>query len=693
MSIRTILWSIMGLLGALLVCLSVAEVASTWTYYRDTQRVGALVGASRALFGALQAERLERGTGLISLSKADPVDTANWTTITTNRAVTESSLADGVQQLTMMNRPELVPLLAELRSTHDALVALRPAMDAAIRQPKAARDPSLLQSWPQAGQTFLDALNKVTDVSEGALKLSNPTIDELLAVKRAAWLSRSYAGTVVLRLLATLGSGQAWTAADITQTADDRGRIAVGWSLVTETAARPEAPPALVSAVNKAQVYFKGPMADEQSAIIQTLSTGGKPAVSLPDVQVREVEGIGLIADVANVAMAEMAALNTRQASTILVTLLLDVGMALVALVVTVAGLVVVTRRVCKPLQALTAAMGQLAAGDTATPVPGGDRGDEVGAMAGAVQVFKEHMIAAAELAETQEAERAAKERHTARLRSLVSGFETKIGHMVGLLAAGSTELEATAKSMRSTATQTDEQAGTVAAAAEEASMGVQTVASAAEELAASIAEISRQVMQSAKITEKAVTDAQRTDTIVRTLSDAAEKIGHVVGLIANIAGQTNLLALNATIEAARAGDAGKGFAVVASEVKSLATQTARATDDIGVQVSQIQAATKEAVDAIRTITTTIEDVSRIAASIASAVEQQGGATAEIARNVQQTAQAAHDVTVNISGVSRASNDTGAAAGEVLSAAGELSQQAEHLSAEVNNFLADVRAS
>jgi methyl-accepting chemotaxis protein len=178
----------------------------------------------------------------------------------------------------------------------------------------------------------------------------------------------------------------------------------------------------------------------------------------------------------------------------------------------------------------------------------------------------------------------------------------------------------------------------------------------------------------------------------VRALAEGADKIGHVMGLISNIAGQTNLLALNATIEAARAGDAGKGFAVVASEVKSLATQTARATDEIGAQISQIQAATKEAVEAIRGITTTIEEVSTIATNIAAAVEEQGAATAEIARNVHQTAKAAQDVTVNITGVSRASTETGEAAGQVLSAAGDLSQQAEHLSAEVFSFLANVRA-
>jgi methyl-accepting chemotaxis protein len=193
-------------------------------------------------------------------------------------------------------------------------------------------------------------------------------------------------------------------------------------------------------------------------------------------------------------------------------------------------------------------------------------------------------------------------------------------------------------------------------------------------------------------VTGEAVSDAQRTDLIVRALADGAQKIGDVVGLITNIAAQTNLLALNATIEAARAGDAGKGFAVVASEVKSLARQTGKATEEIGAQIAHMQAATKEAVDAIRGITGTIEEVSAISTSIASAVEEQGAATSEIARNVAQTAEAAQQVTLNISGVNRAAGETGAAATQVLSAAGELSQQSERLAVEVRNFVAGVRA-
>lgn len=368
------------------------------------------------------------------------------------------------------------------------------------------------------------------------------------------------------------------------------------------------------------------------------------------------------------------------------------IGVIGVAILICAVSGVLLVRGIAGPVMALTAAMHRLAERDMSTDVPGTGRRDEMGAMAGAVAVFKENMIKADRLAAEQETERAAKEAHAARLAELVRGFEQQVTGLVGHLSAASTELEATAQSMSSTATETNQQASNVASAAEETSTGVQTVAAAAEELTSSIEEINRQVAQSAKITEKAVTDSRETDGIVRALADDAQKIGQVVELISSIAGQTNLLALNATIEAARAGDAGKGFAVVASEVKSLANQTAKATDEISGQIAQIQSATDKAVAAIRAIGATIDDVSKITTAIASAVEEQGAATAEIARNVQQTAASTREVTSNIAGVSQAANETGLAATQVLSAAGDVSKQAESLREQVSGFLTQVQA-
>jgi len=351
------------------------------------------------------------------------------------------------------------------------------------------------------------------------------------------------------------------------------------------------------------------------------------------------------------------------------------------------------SRSITKPLVRITLALKALASGDRTSEVPETRRGDEIGEMARSAEIFKKTAIEFERIVAEQEALKAtaAAAQRTA-MNQTADAFEVKVGSLVAMLSSGATELQATASSMSAIATQTDQRATTVAAAAGEASAGVQTVAAAAEELTASINEIARRVAQSSRITDRAVGDARRTDTIVRALAHAAQKIGDVVQLITGIAAQTNLLALNATIEAARAGDAGKGFAVVASEVKNLANQTAKATEEIGSQVAQIQNATGEAVQAIQAIGATINEVSDIATSIAAAVKEQGAATAEIARNVQQTSASTQDVTVTIAGVSQAANDTGAAAGEVLSAAGDLSQQAEQLTNEVNSFVAGIRA-
>ena len=369
-----------------------------------------------------------------------------------------------------------------------------------------------------------------------------------------------------------------------------------------------------------------------------------------------------------------------------------EVAIGLTALAALLVGVGLI-REISTPLTSMTTAMRRLADRDMSIEIPGVGRGDEIGEMAAAVQVFKDNMIRAdQQTAEQETVKAAAAKAQKATLNKTADAFEAKIGTLVSVLSSGAMELQATAQTMSSTAMQTNQQASAVAAAAEQASAGVQTVAAAAEELTSSIREISRQVAQSAKITERAVADARLTDTIVRALADGAQKIGDVVQLITGIAAQTNLLALNATIEAARAGDAGKGFAVVASEVKSLANQTSRATEEISAQIAQIQSATGEAVQAIMAISATISEVSLIASAIATAVEEQGSATAEIARNVQQTAASTREVTATIGGVSQAANGTGAAALLVLGAANTVSRQAEQFTIEVNSFVSGVRA-
>jgi methyl-accepting chemotaxis protein len=352
-----------------------------------------------------------------------------------------------------------------------------------------------------------------------------------------------------------------------------------------------------------------------------------------------------------------------------------------------------VARSVVKPLSRLRSRMDALSKGELNLPVMDADRSDEIGEMARTVGVFKEAMIETNRLrAEQVEAEQRQMQQRKDDMHRMADSFEGAVGQIIATVSSASAQLENSAGVLTSTAARSENLATKVASASEEASSNVQSVASATEELSSSVHEISRQVQESARIANDAVTQARQTNNRVGELSKAASRIGDVVELINTIAGQTNLLALNATIEAARAGEAGRGFAVVASEVKALAEQTAKATGEIGQQINGIQAATNESVGDIREISGTIEKLSEIASAIAAAVEQQGAATQEISRNVQRAAEGTVQVSSNIGDVQRGASETGSASSQVLSAAKSLSGDSNRLKLEVGKFLSSVRA-
>lgn len=349
--------------------------------------------------------------------------------------------------------------------------------------------------------------------------------------------------------------------------------------------------------------------------------------------------------------------------------------------------------RLSQPILRITRVMNALSTGDMAVEVPGTGRRDEIGQMAAAVQVFKGNMQEADRLRGEQDKLKAQSEAEKkAAMHHMADEFEASVKSVVQVVSGSAAKVQASAQSMSATAEETSRQSHVVKGASEEASRNVNAVASAAEQLAVSVNEISRRVNEASQMSMRAVEQASQTDARVTSLAEAAQKIGDVVQLINNIASQTNLLALNATIEAARAGEAGKGFAVVAVEVKSLATQTAKATEDITAQIDSIQAATGGAVEAIRAISQTIGQVNEIATSVAAAVEEQDAATKEIARNVQQASARTGEVSSSIATVTEAAGETGHASSEVLEAAGDLSAQADRLRNEVDAFLGRVKA-
>lgn len=367
-------------------------------------------------------------------------------------------------------------------------------------------------------------------------------------------------------------------------------------------------------------------------------------------------------------------------------------GLLGIALALGIGVTIGVTRLIARPVVAMTQAMTALAGGQKDIEIAGAGRTDEIGAMAKAVLVFKQNMIEAETLAAEQERERASREKRARRVESSAQDFDRNVSGVVSAVSSATTQLQDFAQTMSSVAEEANRQATIVATASEQATVNVQTVASAAEELSSSILEIGRQVGQSAQIAQNAVASADKTNATIQGLANAAQRVGDVVKLISDIASQTNLLALNATIEAARAGEAGRGFAVVAAEVKSLATQTAKATEEIGMHINGIQATTADSVVAIQAIGATIRDINEITSAIAAAVEEQGAATQEIARNVQQAAMGTSEVSANIVGVTRASSETGQTANQVLIAAKEMAERTDSLRDEVERFLSDVKA-
>jgi methyl-accepting chemotaxis protein len=350
-------------------------------------------------------------------------------------------------------------------------------------------------------------------------------------------------------------------------------------------------------------------------------------------------------------------------------------------------------RGMAQPILALKLAIGHITSGQHDIEVPGAQRDDEIGAIAKAIGIFKDNLAETGRLRDVQEQQRAVTEKERREtLHALATKFESNVGSVVTAVGSAASELQMTATSMADTAEEATRKTANVAAASEQASQNAQAVASAIEELNASINQIAQQVSESTVIANAAATQANQTNTEVQGLAIAANKIGNVVKLISEIAAQTNLLALNATIEAARAGEAGRGFAVVASEVKTLASQTSKATEEISAQVDAIQTATQSSVHSIEAITKTIDKVNAIANMIASAVEEQGAAAREIAHNVTEAARGTGEVSVNISGVDEAARETGTAAGRVVDSATELSRNGDILKAQVDLFLKDVRA-
>jgi methyl-accepting chemotaxis protein len=664
----------------------------SWQRLQSASRISVIADASANLFKAMHSLRTDRST-TSRLLNSDSMDADIEKYLRSLRDAEMPAMANGLALLTPMQFAQHETLVPEFDRAFKTITALQKEFWEAMGQPKASRRPALNKEYVDITNVLLDTLDRLSGVLAADVNHQDATIDQLLSIKQTAWLLRNTAGEASLIISTGLAAGK--VAPEIRQNyLKFLGGIDAAWGALQLTISGMQLPPALSAAMaaNKT-AYFEPQYLQLRERLLTALtSEGSKPELTANQWSPITVGRLSAAVGVAEAALdaAKERAMDLRASalrSLIVQLLLLTAAMALAA-----AALTTVTRRVIRPLHNMRDAMLKVAAGDLSVDTGYVARRDEIGALAGALETFKKQAEDKIKI-EAQERERNAGA--AARQRAVdayVAEFEGTVRQTLQRLGDASGEMRKTSTGLSSVSRQTNARVEVAQKASGEASMSVESVASAAEELSASINDISQQAAHAAGIASRAVGQARETDSTVQGLAKSAGRIGEVVGLINTIASQTNLLALNATIEAARAGEAGRGFAVVASEVKSLASQTAKATEEISEQIADIQKVAGEAIEAIKGIGSIIGEVNEVATAIAAAVQEQGAATQEITRSTQYAAQGTKNVSENITGVKTDADAAAAAADDVKRASETLETQSQQLGSQVTQFLGKIRA-
>lgn len=687
-----LLKSIISVMAAVVVFILAAGAWSSWQRLGTATRILAVADASAHTFKAMHNLRTDRSSTVRTLN-ADGLIQPDMEKYISQLRETEMTAARAAAELLAgIDFAEKSSLYPELQRIIAAMTDLQKESWDAFRKPKASRREQLPKDYMRDATALLEILEKISARIFAAVKNTDPINDLLMEMKQLAWMVRNSGGEGSLLVSNGLVAGRLPAEARL-KYVRHIGGSEIAWAALEDLTYGAKLSTKLMDTIAAAKkAYFDPAYTAKRDQLLDILIAGEKADMTPNQWSPYTVGRLSSLLSVAEGALDAAREHGAAQRSSAQRDLILESVVLFIAMALAIGSILVVSRRIMGPLQVIQTAMVRVAGGDLNAEVRFTDRQDEIGALAGTLGTFKQNAVEKARIEDEQRARHAQAEQRQLAIEGHIKSFEGQMRDALSALGQASGDMRTTSDGMSATAERTNSQVKSVASASDEASSNVQTVAAASEELSASIAEISRQVSHAATIAGRAVDETKQTDGTVQGLAEAATRIGEVVKMINDIAGQTNLLALNATIEAARAGEAGKGFAVVASEVKSLANQTAKATEDISAQINAIQNVTKDAVDAIKRIGGTIGEVSSVATSIASAVEEQGAATQEITRNTQQAAQRTKDVSGHIEGVTSGANATGQAAQGVKSAAEALGRQGEQLRAQVDDFLAKIRA-